>query len=100
VQLNTNVPLVRQSLAALSASKVARLAKRNPSLAQVLCVLNAAGVDPKVRYGKHIRVSWRSPGGEHRLIIIPMTTRRTYAARCAGGQVRRLLRRDGMEAQS
>ncbi len=74
--------------------------KRNPCLAAVLQELESAGITtPIVEAGKHWKVHWLSPSGQHRLVSISTTPSDWHADRKARAVARRILRRDQSAGQ-
>lgn len=75
---NTNSAYRRQPSASLSRRLVARLARKNPSLAAILRVLDEAKISAEVRSGgKHFQVSWLNPrNGQPRLLSVSRSPRR------------------------
>jgi hypothetical protein len=67
----------------------------NPILRETLATLNAAGVKPWVRYGKHIKVAWHDAAGRKQTLVISISPGKRRALQKNRALLRRLLKQTG-----
>jgi hypothetical protein len=67
----------------------------NQILDETLATLDAAGIKPDVRHGKHIKVTWHDAAGRRRILVISISPSDYRALRQNRALLRRLLNQTG-----